>query len=156
MSSATGASRAGVGIGGEGSLTHWLSPDFGVYAMFEHTRFPPSVLGPRPRTSMFGAGLRIASSRKSVAALLDVASGYRVLSTEGEGWSRRGAIPLRLGAGLRLRPTQTTDFDLLVHVAPHLVTYDREPARCGAVVCGPPASGPLGFVGVSLGMGLGL
>lgn len=144
----------GLGFGGEGNLTHWLSPELGFYGLFEHVRFQSAPLGPSARTTMLGAGIRISSSG-TTAALLDVATGYRLLSLQGEGWAHRGAIPLRIGVGVRLRPTRASDVDLLVHVAPHLVGYANEPLRCDAV-CGPLVSGPVGFVGVSLGMGLGL
>lgn len=146
----------GLGLGGEANLTRWLAPGVGFYGLFEHVRFSPSHVGSASAsTAMIGGGMRLASSDEGSALMLDVATGYRALWTEGSGGSffRRGAIPFRIGAGVRFRPTPRTDVDLLVHVAPHLIPYSPTPPKCDTW-CGPPGFGPTGFVGVTLGTSL--
>ena len=95
----------------------------------------------RPPTSVLASGVSLVIALVAPGALAETGPGRLRLPT---GSVMVGVI------------TETTDFDLLVHLAPHLVTDDREPSRCGAAACGPPTPGPLGFVGISLGMGLGL
>ncbi|MBI2388233.1 MAG: hypothetical protein HYV09_01340 [Deltaproteobacteria bacterium] len=146
----------GLGLGGEANLTHWLAPGLGFYGMFEHVRFHPSHVGSATAsTAMVGAGVRITSSGDGAAAMLDVATGYRALWSEGAAGNfwRRGAVPFRIGAGVRFRPTPRYDVDLLVHVAPHLIPYSPTPPACQAS-CGPPGFGPAGFLGVTLGTSL--
>jgi len=149
---ATGARSAlSLGLGGEANLVHWFAPELALYGMFEHVSFANS----NAKTFMLGAGMRVSGAATGTSALLDVATGYRVLSTDSDtrSWFRRGAIPLRLGAGLRFRPTAGGDVDLLVHIAPHLQPYVNDAPSCYNV-CGPRTHAPIGFVGLSLGMNL--
>lgn len=143
----------GLGLGGELDLVHWFTPELALYGLCEHTRFNHSR---EARTTMFGGGLRVSSSA-GTSALLDVSTGFRVLSIEGDsrGWLRRGAVPLRLGAGIRLRSAGRFELDLLLHVAPHVVPYISPAPSCGEACAGRSPS-PLGFIGVSLGFGVGL
>lgn len=155
MTTTSTRSAFAVGIGGEANLVHWFAPELALYAMFEHVRFSPSHAGSaEAKTYMLGAGMRISGAATGTSALFDVASGYRVLQTAGDerSWSRRGAIPLRLGAGLRFRPTAGGDVDLLLHIAPHLHPYVSEPTCYN--VCGTRTPAPVGFIGLSLGMNL--
>lgn len=149
----TARSTFGLGFGGEANLIHWFAPELALYGLFEHTRFNHAI---DARTMMFGGGLRISSSA-GTSALADVSTGFRVLSVEGDDrhWLRRGAIPFRLGAGLRIRSTDRTDFDLLLHVAPHLLPYASPAPACAAACAGRNPS-PIGFVGVSLGISVGV
>jgi hypothetical protein len=155
MTPTSGRSPMALGLGGEANLVHWFAPELALYGLFEHVRFSPSHAGSaEARTLMLGAGMRIAGAATGTSALFDVATGYRVLSTanDSRSWYRRGAIPLRLGAGLRFRTGGAGDVDLLLHIAPHLTPYANE-APCYNT-CGPRTPAPLGFIGLSLGMNL--
>ncbi len=149
----TARTTLGLGLGGEGNLVHWFTPELALYGLFEHTRFNHSYVA---RTTMFGGGLRVTSSA-ATSALLDVSTGFRILFVEGDsrGWLHRGAVPLRLGAGIRLRSGGRSELDLLLHVSPHLVPYLSPSPSCGAACAGRSPS-PIGFIGVSLGFSVGV
>lgn len=144
-----------LGLGGEANLVHWLAPRLAVYSLVEHIRFNPTdAPSGTNKTLMFGAGFRMSGAATGTSALLDVATGYRVLFTDGDSrsWFRRGAIPLRLGAGLRFRGSDTGEIDLLLHVAPHLYPYGNT-SPC-YTTCGARTPAPTGYIGISLGMNL--
>ncbi len=144
----------GLGVGGEANVVRSLAPGFSVYALAEHVRFDPSHLGgAHARTFMLGGGVRIGGDpTESVSALLDVATGYRVLSTAAHG--SRGAIPFRIGAGVTLAPWTWARVDALVHVAPHIHPYAAPKPACEATAdtCEKRAPQPYGFVGLSLAL----
>jgi hypothetical protein len=143
-----------MGLGGEANLVHWFAPELALYGLVEHVRFSASPGSVDAKSFMIGGGMRISGSATGTSALFDVATGYRVLTTTGDSrsWYRRGAIPLRLGAGLRFRTGSAGDVDLLMHIAPHLHPYTSDPACYNT--CGTRTPSPVGFVGISLGMNL--
>lgn len=140
----------GLGVGGEANVVHHFAPGFGLYALAEHVRFDPSHLGgAHARTFMLGGGLRVGGDpTEPVSGLLDVATGWRVLSTSKHG--SRGAIPFRIGAGVSLAPWRWARVDALVHVAPHVYPYAVPKPACDADGCEARTQQPYGFVGVSL------
>jgi len=143
-----------LGLGGEANLVHWFAPELALYGLVEGVRFNAMHPGSTDTKSfMLGGGLRISGAATGTSALFDVATGYRVLThaADTRSWFRRGAIPLRLGAGLRVRTDGGGDVDLLVHLAPHLFPYANEDPCYGACTRSPL---PIGFVGLSLGMNL--